>query len=155
MPAGQPTKYKKEYVEQAFNLGLLGLKDTEIATVFGVKESTLNNWKKAHPEFLESLVDGKENADAKVVRALYRRATGYEAEPEIKTETSRIDNEDGEGESVLVRTTTTTKTVPPEARAAQYWLNNRQGNRWANKQEVTHSGEIVYNCDYGPKESKT
>lgn len=71
---GRPSKYKKEYAEQAYDLSLLGLVDKELATFFGVSEQTLNAWKKAHPEFLESLKKGKEPADGKVARKLYTEA---------------------------------------------------------------------------------
>lgn len=70
----RPTKYKPEYTDQALNLTLLGLKDSEIASVFGVSEATLTNWKKQYPEFLASLKQGKDDADGKVARKLYHQA---------------------------------------------------------------------------------
>ena len=52
---GRPTRYKQEYAEQALKLCRLGAKDSELADFFQVSEQTINAWKKAHPEFLESL----------------------------------------------------------------------------------------------------
>ena len=56
--AGQPTSYRPNYVEQAFQLCVLGAIDREMADFFNVSESTINNWKKAHLEFLESIKRG-------------------------------------------------------------------------------------------------
>ena len=64
--AGRPTDYKPEYIDQAFRLCLLGATDKEMANFWGVEESTINNWKLAHPEFLESIKAGKIDADTKV-----------------------------------------------------------------------------------------
>ena len=117
----ETSKYKKEYDNQAYKLCLLGHKDTEIADYFNVQESTINNWKKNHPSFLESLRNGKENADYNVAEKLYHRAIGYKAEPEVKTEV------DGEGNTI--KATTTTKHVGPDTAAAIFWLKNRQSGK--------------------------
>lgn len=71
---GRPSDYKEEYNEQARKLCLLGAKDTDLADFFGVCEKTINNWKSQHPEFLQSIKDGKENADVAVVQSLYKTA---------------------------------------------------------------------------------
>lgn len=71
---GRPTKYRKEMCEQATRLCLLGAKDSELAAFFEVSEATLYNWRNEHPEFLEALSDGKENADAAVAKSLYQQA---------------------------------------------------------------------------------
>ncbi len=71
---GRPTAYKPEFKDQAFRLSLLGLTDPEMAKIFGVCEATFHNWKNAHPDFLESVLRGKEEADSKVVESLYNTA---------------------------------------------------------------------------------
>jgi len=75
MPGGHPTDYKPEYAEQARKLCLLGYTDKELADFFEVVEATINNWKHAHPEFLESIKNGKVFADTDVVTSLYDKAT--------------------------------------------------------------------------------
>ena len=75
--AGRPTEYKEEYNEQVYKLCLLGAIDKDIADFFDIQESTLNLWKKKHPEFMEAIKDGKEKADAEVAKSLYKRAIGY------------------------------------------------------------------------------
>ncbi len=119
LPTGRPTKYKPEYVELASNYCLLGAKDAELASFFGVSESTLNLWKQKRPEFSESLKAGKGEADAKVAQSLYRRALGYE-HPEDK-----IFNDNGK--PLIVPTI---KHYPPDTTAAIFWLKNRQSQNW-------------------------
>ena len=68
------SKFKEEYINQAFKLSLLGCTDEEMADVFDVDVRTLNNWKVSHPEFFQSIKRGKTPADAMVATALYDRA---------------------------------------------------------------------------------
>lgn len=77
---GRPSKFRPEYVDQAFKFCLLGATDADLGRFFDVDETTINRWKKAHPEFCQSLKDGKEQADARVAQSLYRRALGWEHE---------------------------------------------------------------------------
>lgn len=51
MPAGQPTKYKPEYVAELLAAADEGLSLLAFAGIIGVGRSTLNEWKEAHPEF--------------------------------------------------------------------------------------------------------
>lgn len=120
----ETSKYKDEYAEQAYKLCLLGAKDTELADFFGVVEKTINNWKKEHPKFLQSLKEGKLQADAEIANSLYNRAKGYQA-----TELREEESEDG------YKKVTTTKHVPADATSAIFWLKNRQPGRWRDKQE--------------------
>lgn len=131
--AGRPTDYREAYNEQARKLCLLGYTDKELAEFFSVSEQTLNAWKTAHPEFLESLRAGKEVADAEIAASLYQRALGYEhPEDDIRTVS------DGGGTSSIV-ITPTIKRYPPDTKAAQIWLTNRQRHKWRDKQEVEHT----------------
>lgn len=133
MPAGRPTLYKPEYAEQAFRLCLLGLTDAELAHAFDIEESTLNLWKNAHPEFMESIINGKEKADAEVAEKLWHRALGY-SHPEEKIFVDK-------GEVIRADTT---KHYPPDTAAAFIWLKNRRGQQWRDKQEidVTSNGPL-------------
>ncbi len=124
---GQPTKYKPEYNEQTYRLCLLGATDKQLAGFFEVHEDTINEWKKVHPEFSESLKKGKIQADAEVAEKLFHRAKGY-YHPEDKI----FCNADGD-----VTTVTTIKHYPPDTAAAFIWLKNRAG--WRDKQEREHS----------------
>lgn len=143
----RPSKYTKEYAKQAFRLCLLGATDQELADSFGVRESTINNWKIKHPEFLESLKEGKEEADAKVAQSLYKRALGYKAEPEIKEEL--------DADGILKSKTRTIKTVGPDTTAAIFWLKNRKQDRWRDKHDLGITGDgIIFNMNFNPKDKE-
>src|SRR5574344_2077919 len=73
---GRPSSFKPEFIEQACKLALLGATDKQMADFFGVKEQTLNNWKKSKDGFFASLKKGKLDADANVSNSLYKRALG-------------------------------------------------------------------------------
>jgi hypothetical protein len=126
---GRRSKFKPEYVEQAEKLCKLGATDAEIADFFGVAESTLNLWKKRHPEFSKSLKKGKLEADATVADRLFKRATGYSHQAE------KIFNNDGE----IVRAEYI-KHYPPDTTACIFWLKNRQPDKWRDK--VEHEAQM-------------
>lgn len=52
---GQPTKYKPEYCEAVLEMGKEGYSKAEMALELGHPYSTIDNWTKAHPEFLEAI----------------------------------------------------------------------------------------------------
>jgi len=138
---GAPTKYKKEYNLQAMKLCLLGATDEKLANFFDVSVTTLNTWKVEYPNFLLSIREGKEVADANVANALYNRAIGF-SHKEVK-----VFNNQGE-----ILTHEVDKHYPPDTGAAFIWLKNR--SNWKDKQEVEHSGEVVtFNMDFGDKKN--
>ena len=132
---GRPTDYKEEYAELVYKLCLLGATDKQIADILDVTEATLNNWKKSHPDFFESLKEGKTIADANVAKSLYHRAVGYEHD-EVITASFR---------GKITDTLTVTKKYPPDTAAAFIWMKNRQPKMWRDKQEIEHTGEITTN----------
>lgn len=130
MAGGRPTLYKDEYAEKAFKLCLLGANDKQIADFFEVSEDTVNEWKKIHPQFSESLKRGKDEADAVIAQSLYHRAKGY-YHPEDK-----IFNDDGQAMVVP-----TIKHYPPDTTACIFWLKNRQKAAWRDKVETEITGK--------------
>ncbi|MBA4852054.1 hypothetical protein [Emticicia sp. BO119] len=146
------TTYQPEYDKQAYNYCLLGATDEDLAKFFEVAESTINNWKKNNPSFLESIKKAKEFADVEVVKSLYKRATGYN----YKEVTSiKFDKKGGSIEDVdeeildedflpdegngFTKTKVVTKEVIPDTTAQIFWLKNRQPKYWRDKQEVDHT----------------
>lgn len=133
--AGRPTDYKPEYATQVFKLCLLWAKDDEIADFFGVRKSTINNRKKEHPEFLDSIIEGKETADLEVANSIYNRAKGMTIKKKevvkYKVSANRETFEIVEYEQEL----------PPDMTAAQYRMNNRRSKKWKNKQEISSDPE--------------
>ena len=125
MPAGRPTAFKPEYVEQAKKLAELGATDRELAEFFYVSESTLYLWKHTQPEFSEALKLGKEASDARVVQSLYRRAIGY------SHDAVKIMTVDGSVQEVPY-----VEHYPPDTTAGIFWLKNRDPERWRDKREL-------------------
>lgn len=119
-PEGRPTKFKPEYVKQGYELALLGVTDAQMATIFDVDEATIHRWKISHPEFCESLKEGKHGADSKVAQSLYKRATGYEHQA-VKISANPNGDE---------HVTEYTERYPPDTTAAIFWLKNRQPELW-------------------------
>lgn len=126
---GRPSSYLPEYAEQAEKLCKLGATDKEMADFFGVSEQTLNAWKHAQPDFLESLRSGKMLADANIAARLYSRAMGYTHEA-VKIAVSPT----GEHHQVPY-----VEHYAPDTTAAIFWLKNRRPDQWRDKQtqEVT------------------
>ncbi len=129
--AGAPTLYREEYNEQARKLCLIGATDKDLADFFEVEESTINNWKKANPEFLESIKAGKQLADSNVADRLYQRAIGFEHDAEEIKVVS-----DGMGAGSSIERVQVRKIYPPDTAAAIFWLKNRQRDKWRDKVET-------------------
>ena len=123
---GRRSAFKTEYVDQARKYCLLGATDAQLGDFFGVDERTINRWKQRHPEFCQSLKEGKATADARVAESLYRRALGY-THP---AEDIRV------VEDKVVRTETE-KHYPPDTTACIFWLKNRQPSLWRDKVAVS------------------
>lgn len=126
---GRPTKYKKEYPKQAKKLCLLGAIDEDLAEFFEIGTTTLDRWKKAHKEFRGALKEAKTEADAKVVKSLYQRATGYD----------HIDTHFASYEGEII-STEYMKHFIPDVTACIFWLKNRQPENWRDTHEIT--GEL-------------
>lgn len=130
-PVGRPSGYDPAWNDLARKYCLLGATDAELASFFEVSEVTINAWKNEHPDFLKSIKEGKEQADANVASRLYSRAMGY-SHPEEK-----IFNEDG-----VPLIVPTVKHYPPDAVSCIFWLKNRQRAKWRDAQEVEHKGKV-------------
>lgn len=131
MPGGRPSDFKPEFVEQAEKLSKLGATDMEIADFFEVDVRTIHRWKITHPEFCHSLNVGKEEADAKVERSLFQRATGFEHD------SVKFFMPAGAAKAVEVPFR---EYVVPDTTACIFWLKNRKPAEWRDKHELTGEG---------------
>lgn len=127
---GRPTKYDPSYAELARNYCLLGATNPDLARMFDVSVTTIDNWLVEHPQFLGAVKEGREEADAKVARSLYERATGYK-HPAVK-----IFMPANSAEPVYAPYE---EHYPPDTAAAFIWLKNRRATQWRDKQEVEHT----------------
>lgn len=124
-------KYNDTMPRRAHNLALLGLTNAQIADALDVSAKVLGEWMHIHPEFKEAVTNGKANADAKVARALFHRACGYEH--------SAVDIRVVGG---TIEQTPYVKKYPPDTTAAIFWLKNRQKGIWRDvyRQELSGPG---------------
>ena len=131
------TKYNALYHDDwAWSLAAMGATNEEIADAMGISKRTVIRWAKEHESFAKALGKGKGVSDAKVVRSLYERATGYEYEEE-----KRINGYDKDGNMRLIKTEKTKKQVPPDVTAQIFWLKNRQRDRWQDRPMEIHNEE--------------
>ncbi|MED4135732.1 helix-turn-helix domain-containing protein [Priestia megaterium] len=124
-----------------------GLTEEQIAHNVGVSRSTLNDWKKKYPDISDALKKGKEVVDLQVENALLKRALGYEYE-EV-TQESQWNEKSNKYE--LVVTKRVKKRQAPDTTAQIFWLKNRRPDKWRDKQDVEHTGDMDLNIviDYG------
>lgn len=134
MPAGRPSSYSDDFAKQAEKLSALGATDMEMADFFEVDVRTIYRWKHDHEKFCQALNVGKSKADERVINSLYQRAVGYEQEA------VKIFMPAGAEKPVYAEYR---EKVAPDTTAAIFWLKNRQPDKWRDKQDVEHSGEVA------------
>lgn len=124
-------RYHTGFGRRATDHCMLGATNAELALVFGVSQTTIEQWLVDHAHFRKAVALGREMADVKVVRSLYRRATG------LKVTKQRIATIEGKQQVVDLK-----EELPPDVGAAQFWLTNRQRTRWKDTKSVEHSGRV-------------
>lgn len=128
LQAEQSAAEQGRNLEQAYSLAfnarateycMLGATNDELAGFFNVDVSTIQQWLVDKPLFRKAVNRGREEADAKVARSLYRRATG------AKVKASKVFNH--KGKPLVVDYI---EEYPPDTNAAALWLSNRQRSKW-------------------------
>ena len=128
---GRPTKYSKELYPKIRKLCKLGATDKDIAELLDINQDTFHEWKKKHPEFSEFLKESKVITDEDMEKSLRLRAMGCTTK-EVKN-VRRLNKETGRLEDY--ETVETLKEHPPETKAIERWLFNRNPDRWKDKTE--------------------
>src|ERR1700751_1468064 len=108
------SKYNPHFCEQAKDLYITGFTDEQVARHFNVNRCTIYSWRHTYPEFDEAVKYGKYMADAKVVGALFKLATGW---TEIKEVIVMVDKK-SQIERINVE-------HPPQKEAIKLWLQTR------------------------------
>jgi hypothetical protein len=116
-----------------------GLSDDEMASLFGIKPELMQKWKSFYPSFKQAIEEGRTQADAAVVVALFKRATGY-SHPEEKQFVI-------EGDLV---THDTIKHYPPDYSSIKLWLTNRKREHWKDRVEHRVGGSSGSGNDDAP-----
>ena len=123
-----------------------GFTDVKLAKLFGVSKSTINLWKRVHPEFSDSTRRGKdqynrldaEKSLLKLIKGFRYTETTKEAKP-IVTKNTETGEEEIIGEKLLV-TKKVHKFIPPNERSIRFFLKNRDPARWRDTQAVEVTG---------------
>lgn len=133
---GRPSPYNKSYPDRVYKLCLLlkDPKDEKLAIAFDVSVSSIEEWKRKHPEFQMALKRGKNEADAEVAKSFFERANGYSHEA--------IDIRVVDGKIVK---TPYMKHYPPDVTAGIFILKNRHKEDWRDVHRQEHTG-----ADGGP-----
>lgn len=146
---GPKSTYKEEIGQKAYLMALYGMTEAEMAGVLGVGINTWCKWKRDHAHLRENLERGKLPADLEVVRALFKRAVGYEY-PDLHWASERREIYDANGRIVETKTKPVAipykRHMPPDMKAVQMWLSNRTKGRWTTvtHHKVEHSGEVLH-----------
>ena len=117
-----------------------GLTDEELADKLGVARSTLSAWKIKFPHFAAQLTQTKEIVDVRVENSAYDMTIGYEytEQQAFKVKDTIYDPDNGkkvrETERVVV--VDLKRWQPADIKAAVFWLKNRAGKRWKEKQII-------------------
>jgi len=122
---GRPTLYKPKYAEIAERMCAKGATRADLADRFGVAIATVISWQFEHEEFSSACKRGQEAADDRVEASYYERAVGYTYDSE------KLFMHEGKTirEPVKVH-------VPPDPRAAEFWLRNRRPDRWKDSKQL-------------------
>ena len=131
---GRPSAYEAEYHNKvAHAMARAGLSEDVIASEMGISRTTMFDWKKKYPDFLDAITAGKELADSIVEASLYQRATGY------NYRAVKIFMPANAAEPVYAPYI---EHVPPDVGAAKHWLSNRDPDRWKDKVDIAVSGKV-------------
>jgi len=137
---GRPTKYSKNFLPLATALGELGLIDSEVALRMGIRESTLNNWKKKYPEFKKALNNGKAIVDREVENELLKATKERVVEDSELIVRTDKNGKPIKGDSKIKKIK---KTVFASVPACIFWLKNRQPDKWRDASHVTVANDDV------------
>jgi len=140
---GRRTKYDNTFPARAQKLAQDGLMEDEIAKQLGVSVATFATYKNLYPEFLYALKQGKAPIDDAVESALLRSATGYDLD---------YVEEELDASGKVVKTKRGSTHVKPNPTSMIFFLKNRRPDKWRDKQEIEHSGEIKIEIDKDDEE---
>jgi hypothetical protein len=124
---GRKTVYSPRLAVVARKCCERGMTDIEVADILGIGLATLYRWKLEYPAFSRVFKLGKAEADDRVERSLYSRATGYDyvAEKPVMTRHGQ-------------KTIQYRAHIPPDTTAAVWYLKNRRPDRWRDAHRHEH-----------------
>ncbi len=114
----------------------VGFLEKEICERLGIGVSNFARYKLQYRELREALKAGKDDADAAVANALFKRAIGYEYEV---TETVAVRDSVGKVTG-KVQLRKTKKQMTPNVLAQIFYLKNRCSKDWHDRRQLEHGG---------------
>lgn len=142
------TKYDTHVLprlEEIEGMSREGVPEEQIAGALGIAYSTFNEYKK-RPELSEALKRSREAADYAVENALFKRCVGHKVKikKHYKVKTVEYDQDTGRktAEREELQEVEEEQYVPPDTAAQIFWLTNRKGDRWKNKQAIDQAGGL-------------
>lgn len=114
-----------------------GMIDKDIARKLGIHVATFYKYELKYNEFNDAIRKGKAPVNFIAENSMLKRVTGYSYE-----EVTKVMVLDADNNPVLKEIRTTKKEVIPSVPAGEFWLKNRMPDKWRDKHEVEHSGEI-------------
>jgi hypothetical protein len=122
---GRPTLYKPKYAEIALRMCAQGATRADLADRFGVTINTVMAWQFEHQKFSDCCKQGRDAADERVEQSFYERAVGYTYDSE------KLLVVQGQVIREPIK-----EHVPPDPRAAEFWLRNRRPDRWKDAKQL-------------------
>lgn len=117
--------------------------DEEVAKRIGIGLSLFRKWKKKYPEFAEAINLGRAESDFAVIKALHKKATGFNVGVKKNYKLKRIDFDPDTGKKIReyeeLATGVEETYVPADLNAEKFWLKNRQSDSWIEQSEKSSS----------------
>lgn len=126
---------RDNFLEEVTNYCLLGATDKELGAFFGISEHQVQSWAGFKDDgyiiqdFADAVNAGRDMADARIARAMFKRAEGYDIT------SNRVIITKGHAQVIEV-----TEHVPPDTQAGKFWLTNRAKRKWKDRQQLSHVG---------------
>lgn len=143
---GRPTRFRESMIREIEEFTAKGMTIDEIAMHYSVDRVTIYRWAKKYEGVKQALKLGRDMQIERVVESLFRRASGYDYE-EVKKIVESTLGKNGNEARKHSRIETTTKHVPADIGAAAFLLKNLQPERFRDKHDIEHSGEMKLTYD--------
>lgn len=118
-----------------------GLIDAEIAKKLGIVRSTFYEYMKKFSDFSDAVARGKVPVDFEAESLLLKRCRGFEyVETTIEFLPSPITKDGKLKEEKVAKVKKVTKTVIPDTRALEVWVQNRMPEKWLKRYDKNAAG---------------
>ena len=130
---GRPSVYEdriKPYLPQIHEW-IQEKSENQIAKILGVSISAWRKYREAHPEFKEALKRGRDDLVKTLYNTLIKKAQGFQY-----TEAKTVEERDENGNLIITRKETYTRTALPDVAALHLLLKNYDKENWADNPQM-------------------